>query len=206
MLDFINRGWNIAGVVSTLNKAGINKKVARVIAKAVPENSWRAINDCTKLLNQQCSNLMSSVFAVAVFRHIHENSDLGLDDQLNDAINALYEAVKYQEMMGHQAALAESQKRFDYVFDEKYFVGLQVSIDSENKTSTESLDGDEGSSINLFGLSLAEQGLVARYANELSSQGFLLTGTKDKWMITRGTMTSYKYSVEDLGAAVKNFV
>ncbi len=204
MLGFIKRGWSVSGVVATLNKAGVSKEAARAIAKSVPECSWPVLNDCTNGLNQQCSNLMNSVFAISVFEHTHNGTDFIFHDQLNSVATKLSDAVEYQEMMGNQAALAETQKRFEYAFDEKYFASLPVIVEDQ-KESCSDVSREEGSGIDLFGLSLAEQELVTRYANELSSQGFLLTGNINKWMITRGTMTSYKYSVEDIATAVRDF-
>jgi len=142
MLGFVKKKWNAAGVGGTMRSAGMDKESARLITNALPDDFWELVSDCTKNLNQQCTNLCNSLFAIHAFESLYAYSpskwfDVDLLDSIKYVAQNLSRAIDYQIMMGHKEAIAESEKRFEYVCN-NYLDDLLVTLSVNDMSSMES--------------------------------------------------------------------
>ncbi len=82
-----------------------------------------------------------------------------------------------------------------------------LSVVSEQHTPTEKTSDSHvtADGFDLSGLSVSERERVVGYANELGPLGFSLTGSRRKWTIQRGTMSSFSYSIAELNRQVMNY-
>jgi hypothetical protein len=120
MIGAAKRTWNVAGVNTTLTKAGINKEVARQITQSITPGSWDLIRDCTKDLNQQCQNLCNSAYALLVYEQLYLFASQAFSEQIAFTRVNINNSIIYQVAMGNKSAIEESVKRFEFV-SETYF-------------------------------------------------------------------------------------
>ena len=100
MFGFFKKSWALAGVNATLKATGLDAITVRKITSSLSSEMWGIISNCSKGLNQQCSNLCNSMFALTLFTHFFENS-IGWQEEKGVRLASLkvIESLDFQKQM-----------------------------------------------------------------------------------------------------------
>lgn len=126
--NFFKKTWVRGGVNKTLEQTGIDIQFARHITDSLDSigtDIWNLILDCTKDLNNQCSNVFSSWIVLELYKLIFENNIETSNNmyQINDSVHQLQDSIEYQSNMGHELEIAEAKNRFEYITKKFYEKG-----------------------------------------------------------------------------------
>ena len=107
MFGYLKTKWLKAGVVRTLEQTGFNLQFARNIVTSldtIDKNSWNLVSDCTKGLNNQCTNLFSSLITLEIYKTANWNNPdvIKVFPIINDILSQLNDAIDYQSNMGYE--------------------------------------------------------------------------------------------------------
>lgn len=136
MVHFFKNSWLKAGVIRTLEQAGLDIEIARHIANhmdLIGKDSWNLVQDCTKVLDNQCANVYGSFIVLELYKYTTGSCEeiKNISPILNNLSNQLHEAIEYQRVMGHEAEIREAEKRFENL--KNFF----VKFESEPKTTSD---------------------------------------------------------------------
>ncbi len=95
MIKFLKNSWLKAGVARTLEQAGLDIKIARHIANhmdLIGKDSWNLVQDCTKVLDNQCANIYGSFIVLELYKTTTGRSEeiKKILPVLNNLSNQLY--------------------------------------------------------------------------------------------------------------------
>ena len=118
--DFYKKSWIKAGVIRTLEQTGLDIKFTRHIANSldsIGQDFWNIVLDCTKSLNNQCVNVLSSLISLELYKLIycHDIKTKNSLPLINDILDQLNDAIDYQSNMGHEKEINEAKRRFEYI-------------------------------------------------------------------------------------------
>jgi hypothetical protein len=118
--SFVKKSWVKAGVNRTLEQTGLDIKYTRHITNSldsIGKDIWNLVLDCTKDLNNQCSNVFSSLIVLELYKLIFRKDIEKRNNmsQINDVAYQLQKAIEYQSVMGYEAEIDEARNRFDYI-------------------------------------------------------------------------------------------
>jgi hypothetical protein len=186
MFVFFKTKWLKAGVVRTLEQTGLNLQFARHIVSSldiIDNNLWTLVADCTRGLNNQCSNIFSSFIVLELYKLINREDIVETGNNIpmiDDILCRLQDGIDYQKNMGFKTEIVEAQKKFNYLKNRVINNIDQVTPQAgQHYSSTNNpKHGKEATVIKVTSTQLRIQSTLIR-----DEQGNLLDKAKDNWSL-----------------------
>ena len=118
--------FNISNTALTIQSAGLNEKMAMLIAASFPEGAWKNLMKCTKGLNRECKNLCHSITILTLLEQQQrariekgESDKVAIAnvDLMLEATDRLWVAIEQQGMKGDKLFLDEALMKIKSVFN-----------------------------------------------------------------------------------------